>query len=282
MSSNKENTKNRSFSPNAQSTLGRPKVDPKRRSSLGNTSSSSPPNPGDLFRHTKDDDGSTEQNSSIKPPTVQDTYGKESQKGKSEKKKRTEVKLGYGADEPRNKLLNPIYVNIKDICPANEEPTNFKMIGDLLGGFLDYDKPLFSKGIVRIFIWHDLSKPILLKRVLMFDPRVEPMLTFAYKHLVGHCKFCGLITHVGHAMSSSPMASNKSILVHLPGFGSFAFVPGSSFAFSSQIPRGLARYISISACGSLSSSCNATACGDYSKYGGEITSRSEERGGGLG
>ncbi|KAK9907816.1 hypothetical protein M0R45_000511 [Rubus argutus] len=115
------------------------------------------------------------------------------------------------------------------------------MIGDLLGGFLDYDKPLFSKGIVRIFIRHDLSKPILLKRVLMFDPRAEPMLTFAYKHLVGHCKFCGLITHVGHAMSSSPMASNKSILVHLPGFGSFAFVPGSSLAFSSQIPRGLAR-----------------------------------------
>lgn len=44
------------------------------------------------------------------------------------------------------------WVKIEGIPLAFEEPYNFKLIGDLLGGFLDYDKDLFKQGVVLIFL----------------------------------------------------------------------------------------------------------------------------------
>lgn len=38
------------------------------------------------------------------------------------------------------------WVKIEGIPPMFEEPENLKLIGDLLRGFLDYDKDLFNIG----------------------------------------------------------------------------------------------------------------------------------------
>ncbi|KAK9901849.1 hypothetical protein M0R45_001908 [Rubus argutus] len=68
------------------------------------------------------------------------------------------------------------WVKVEGISPTFEEPVNFKLIGDLLGGYLDYDKMMLRQG-------------------------VEALLKFTYEHLIGRCKKCSLLSHVGEQCS---------------------------------------------------------------------------------
>ncbi|XP_024162597.1 uncharacterized protein LOC112169774 [Rosa chinensis] len=90
-----------------------------------------------------------------------------------------------------------MWVRVSDIPPLYEEPGNFILIGNLLGGYLDYDKREFRKGIVLILFSHDISKPIILERRVFLAPSIEPILQFQFEHLKGRCPQCGLITHSG-------------------------------------------------------------------------------------
>lgn len=131
------------------------------------------------------------------------------------------------------------WVKVEGISPAFEEPANFRLIGDLLGGYLDYDKMKFRQGIVRLFIQHDISKPVFLSRVVKFMEGVESLLKFTFEHLVGRCKKCFLISHVGEpcSLASEDVPGEGSARVKLTGFGSADLVPSSSFVFTSQPPR---------------------------------------------
>jgi hypothetical protein len=141
------------------------------------------------------------------------------------------------ADVPLRHLR--FWVKVEGISPAFEEPANFRLIGDLLGGYLDYDKLMLRQGTVRLFIQHDISKPIFLSRVVKFMEGVEVLLKFTFEHLVGRCKRCFLLSHVGEQCSSvsDEVAGEGSERVKLSGFGSADLVPCSSFVFTSQPPR---------------------------------------------
>ncbi|XP_024187908.1 uncharacterized protein LOC112192413 [Rosa chinensis] len=91
-----------------------------------------------------------------------------------------------------------VWARVSGIPPLYEESENLTLIGNLLGGFLDYDKE-FKKGLNRIFFSHDVSKPILLERKVYLDVGVEPILQFHFEHLQGRCSQCGLVTHTGIA-----------------------------------------------------------------------------------
>ena len=68
---------------------------------------------------------------------------------------------------------------------------------------------------------------------------VEALLKFNYEHLVGRCKKCSLLSHVGEQCSlvSDDVPSEGSERVKLSGFGSADLVPRSSFVYTSQPPR---------------------------------------------
>lgn len=122
------------------------------------------------------------------------------------------------ADVPMRHLR--FWVKVEGISPAFEEPANFKLIGDLLGGFLDYDKRMLQQGIVRLFIQHDISKPVFLSRAVKFMEGVEALLKFTFEHLVGRCKKCSLLSHVGEPCSlvSDDVSSEGSERVKVSGF----------------------------------------------------------------
>ncbi|KAK9911859.1 hypothetical protein M0R45_035742 [Rubus argutus] len=135
------------------------------------------------------------------------------------------------------------WVKIEGIPPAIEEPENFKLIGDLLRGFLDYDKALFKQGVVRVFLQYDVSIPIFLSIVIRLVEGVKPLLHFTFEHLVGRCKICkhcGLISHIGEqclVLVGEDLAYPSS--AKLSGFGSTDLVLRASFVFASQIPRAI-------------------------------------------
>jgi hypothetical protein len=104
------------------------------------------------------------------------------------------------------------------------------LIGDVLGGFLDYNKALFKQGVVRIFLLNDVSKPIFLPRAIRLVEGVEPLLHFTFEHLVGRCKRCDLFSHIGEQCSvpiGEVLVDSSS--AKLLGFGSAALVPRASF-----------------------------------------------------
>ena len=67
-----------------------------------------------------------------------------------------------------------MWVVVTEIPPLYDESSNFRLIGNLLGGFEDYDIDEYKKNrVVKILFLHDLSKPILLDRKVMLDAGVE-------------------------------------------------------------------------------------------------------------
>ena len=128
------------------------------------------------------------------------------------------------ASIPIKSLL--MWVVVSEIPPLYEEPENFRLIGNLLGGFVDYDSEEKKKnGIVKILFQHDLSKSILLERKIMLDVGIEPVLRFEFLHLQGRCSKCGLVTHVGAPCAETPMFSVACTL----NFG--GVTPPSTYAF---------------------------------------------------
>ncbi|KAL6178069.1 hypothetical protein ACLB2K_049589 [Fragaria x ananassa] len=76
-----------------------------------------------------------------------------------------------------------------------EEPDNLRLIGNLLGGYIDYDNKEFLWGKMRILFTHDISKPLLPERCVFLSQSIEPSLKFQYERLQGRCSICNLITH---------------------------------------------------------------------------------------
>ncbi|XP_062020791.1 uncharacterized protein LOC133737199 [Rosa rugosa] len=127
-----------------------------------------------------------------------------------------------------------IWVRVSGIPSLYEEPDNFTLIGNLLGGFLDYDKKEFRKGIIRIFFLHDISKPILLERRIFSAKGIELLLKFQFEHHKGRCSQCGLITHSG-AKCEEPNVVWGVTELHFGG----PSTAGGSFSFSAQASREL-------------------------------------------
>ncbi|PRQ55096.1 hypothetical protein RchiOBHm_Chr1g0320861 [Rosa chinensis] len=124
-----------------------------------------------------------------------------------------------------------IWVRVSGIPPLYEEPDNLILVGNLLGGYLDYDKKEFRKGIVRILFSHDISKPVLLERRVFLATGVEPTLKFQFEHLKGRCSQCGLITHSGEKCEEpNAVVSTPRVL----RFGGGPPISGEGFSFSAQ------------------------------------------------
>ncbi|KAL6146486.1 hypothetical protein ACLB2K_057165 [Fragaria x ananassa] len=68
-----------------------------------------------------------------------------------------------------------MWVIVSLIPPWYEEPDNLRLIGNLLEGYLDYDRTEFRKGVMKILFTHEIHKPLLLER----------------------CSVCNMITHAG-------------------------------------------------------------------------------------
>ncbi|PRQ48309.1 hypothetical protein RchiOBHm_Chr2g0109251 [Rosa chinensis] len=128
-----------------------------------------------------------------------------------------------------------IWVRVSGIPPLYEEPDNFTLIGNLLGGFLDYDKKELWKGVIRIFFLHDISKPILFERIIFLVIGVEPLLKFQFEYLKGKCSQCGLITHSGAKCEDPNAAISTPRVLHFSG----SSTTGGSFSFSAQASRDL-------------------------------------------
>lgn len=90
-----------------------------------------------------------------------------------------------------------IWVKIGNIPPAFEEPDAIALIASTVNCFLELDHKPFRKGEIRVRFWHDVTKFILLTKVVQLATRVEAVISFFYENYVGRCTTCGLIYHVG-------------------------------------------------------------------------------------
>lgn len=119
------------------------------------------------------------------------------------------------------------------IPPRYEVPKNFKLIGNLLGGYIDYDKTEFKKGVVCILFSQDISKLVLMERFVFLEEGAEPLLQFSYDHLKSRCSLCGLVTHVG-ARCEEPHLVDQTRAMDLGFAGSSSRNPNPNFSFPAK------------------------------------------------
>ncbi|KAL6193852.1 hypothetical protein ACLB2K_034936 [Fragaria x ananassa] len=138
-----------------------------------------------------------------------------------------------------------MWVIVSLIPPRYEEPDNLCFFGNLLGGYLDYDRTEFRKGVMKILFTHDIYKPVHLERQVHLDPGVEPMLRLNFLQLLGRCSVCNMITHAGKKCDGTHTVLGTSRGIN------FRAQPKPGYAFSAKPTIGVAINLAIVVSSSL-------------------------------
>ncbi|KAK9938318.1 hypothetical protein M0R45_015065 [Rubus argutus] len=106
----------------------------------------------------------------------------------------------YDGISPLQKvLLNYVYfwVKIGNIPPAFDKSETIALIASIVSFLIELDYKLFRKDVIRVRVWHNVTKLVLLTKVVWLAAGVEAKVSFFYEDLVGHYNAYGLIYHVG-------------------------------------------------------------------------------------
>lgn len=90
-----------------------------------------------------------------------------------------------------------IWVQIHGIPPAFLTMATIALIGETLGPVLTVDQRGVREGLARVRVALPLHKPIRLEKKVLFSSTEEYGLTFKYDHLLGQCKLCARLDHMG-------------------------------------------------------------------------------------
>jgi hypothetical protein len=90
-----------------------------------------------------------------------------------------------------------VWVQIQGIPPAYFTEATIALLGETLGRVMVVDQRAVRDGLARVRIELLLHKPVRLEKKVRFSPSEEYNLTFKYDRLLGRCRVCARLDHVG-------------------------------------------------------------------------------------